>query len=537
MPRKLDPFKIELLIPTRSDLQGVKKVKVMDIMEGFTKNFHPDGLFSTEIFGKVGEERRSRTFAYIDLNLKIFHPLIYKVIIDLKRLYGEVMAGKTYAVYDPVTKDLIPSNVAEGETGYEFFVKNFDRIEFRKGDSIERKMNIKFIEKHRKDPYIKQLILLPAGVRDYMVDEDGKPSEDEINAMYRSIMAICGNMENIDVDKNPEYMDASRANLQVKIYEIYKYIIGLLIGKHKLLQGSFLSRRVSNTTRNVITSHIPNVRMFGDTTSIRPTDTVMGLYQFLRDIMPLVVFHLKNKYLSNVFSGANTDMLVVDPKTLRGKRVPLDSKAYNTWMTYEGIEKVCDRFSQENMRHYPVMIGDNYLGLIYKGPDMTFKFFQDIDDLPAGLDKAHVTPITMTELLYMSVYDEAEDSYGYTTRYPVTQFGSTYPGTVYLKTTTKSEPRYELDDQWVKTNRLAKSFPINGAEFFNSMSPFSANIPRAGADFDGDQMSHYCVLTQEAKEEVKGIISSKEYFTTIDGKPTFSMDSDYIKLALAYLTG
>lgn len=49
-------------------------------------------------------------------------------------------------------------------------------------------------------------------------------------------------------------------------------------------------------------------------------------------------------------------------------------------------------------------------------------------------------------------------------------------------------------------------------------------------------MNHYCVLTQEAKAEVKKLLSSREHYVTIDGKPTFSLESDYIKLALAYLT-
>lgn len=49
-------------------------------------------------------------------------------------------------------------------------------------------------------------------------------------------------------------------------------------------------------------------------------------------------------------------------------------------------------------------------------------------------------------------------------------------------------------------------------------------------------MSHSCVLTQEAKAEVKRILGSKEYYMTIDNRPTFSLESDYIKLSLQYLT-
>ena len=61
---------------------------------------------------------------------------------------------------------------------------------------------------------------MPAGLRDYMVDDNGKPSEDEINVMYRSIMAVAGTMENLNIGKNPEFVNASRANLQTKVLDM-----------------------------------------------------------------------------------------------------------------------------------------------------------------------------------------------------------------------------------------------------------------------------------------------------------------------------
>lgn len=48
----------------------------MDIFEGGSRAFHPDGLFSVETFGKVGDERRNRLFGYVDLGAKILHPLM-----------------------------------------------------------------------------------------------------------------------------------------------------------------------------------------------------------------------------------------------------------------------------------------------------------------------------------------------------------------------------------------------------------------------------------------------------------------------------
>lgn len=535
MAEVTDPFKLELLIPTKQDLQGLRPVEVMDIMSGLTKNFHPDGLFSAEIFGRMGEERRMRTFSYVNLHAPIFHPLIFKVLCDLKEMYQDIMAGKVYAIFDEKEKDFVKSNIAEGETGYSFFLKHHHKLKFEDRKSITRREYIKFFDMHRENSMIKQLIILPAGMRDYTVDEDGKPSEDEINAMYRSIMAVAGSMENVRVDLNPEYVDSQRYNLQIKVLELYRYLISLIIGKHKMVQGSFLARKVSNTTRNVITAYIPDIQEYDDAHSIGTNTTVMGLYQYLRDIFPVAVFHITTRYLPKVFTGPNTPANLVDPKTLKKKQVTINPRYYDDWMSYEGLEKTADRFSEESMRHYPIMIEGHYLGLIYKGKD-TFKFIQDIDELPDGYDKGNVTPITMAEFLYMCVYNEGYDSYGYTTRYPISGYGSTYPGDIALRTTVRSEVRYELNDDWQPHARPANAFPVRDIPFFNSMSPSASHIARLGADYDGDQCSHYCVLTDEAKAEVKKILGTKDYYQNLDGTMAFSQNNDYVALALKYLT-
>lgn len=537
MAQKLDPFKLELLIPTKGDLQGIKPVKVMDIMEGFTKNFHPDGLFSSEIFGKIGEERRSKTFSYINLNVPVFHPLIYKAIVDLKELYSEIMLGRSYAIFDPVTKDFIKSNVAEGETGYAFFVKHFKDLQFEQRPSISRKLYIDFVNKYRDNAFVEQFIILPAGMRDYTVDEDGKPSEDEINGMYRSLMAIASAMENLNIKANPEFVDTSRASLQVKTLELYRYIVSLLIGKHKLIQGSFLSRKLGNSTRNVISAGIPNIKKFGDDATVTPNTVVMGLYQYMRDVIPLLVFNIRTKIANQIFSGATTNMNVTDPKTLKMKSVPIISREFNRWMTFEGIEKTADQFSQLDLRHYPVMIGNDYFGLIYKGPDNTFKFIQDIDEVPSGRSKKDVTPITMAELLYLASYETAKESYGFATRYPVTTYGSTFPCITKLRTTVTAHSRTRLDDAWNPTDDKATSWPVMGEKFFDSMTIPDPHLGRAGADYDGDQMSHYTVMTEEAIEEIRNILGSPNYYLNLDKTMAFSLATPPINLAMSYLTG
>ena len=66
------PLNISLLILNSESIRGLRPVKVLDIFDGFTRNFHPDGLFSIEAFGRVGEERRNRAFAYTELRVPVF---------------------------------------------------------------------------------------------------------------------------------------------------------------------------------------------------------------------------------------------------------------------------------------------------------------------------------------------------------------------------------------------------------------------------------------------------------------------------------
>ena len=45
------------------------------------------GLFSYSIFGRAGSEDRKRRWAYIDLNGRFLHPLIFKTCCQLDRKF------------------------------------------------------------------------------------------------------------------------------------------------------------------------------------------------------------------------------------------------------------------------------------------------------------------------------------------------------------------------------------------------------------------------------------------------------------------
>ena len=88
------PFNIKILDTSGSRLSVLKPVRVLDIYEGITNNFHEEGLFSISIFGRLGDEVRDKRFSYIDIKTKIMHPVIYTRLVKLKSLYEEKISER-----------------------------------------------------------------------------------------------------------------------------------------------------------------------------------------------------------------------------------------------------------------------------------------------------------------------------------------------------------------------------------------------------------------------------------------------------------
>lgn len=529
-------FNIDLLLLKDQDVKNIRPIKVLDIFQSATRNFHPDGLFSLDTFGKIGEEKRNRLFSYIDIRVSILHPILFKALVDTKSLYGEILSGTSYAIFNIETNDFDKSDPINGETGYSFFMDHFPDIKFEERPSYKREFNIKLINIYRDNATFNKLIVMPAGLRDYVIDSDGKPSEDEINGLYRKVFSIASVAENVNIKTNYEYLDSARYSIQLAVNDIYNYIKNMLEGKSKFILAKWASRKVFNSTRNVATSYLHDAAELNSHTNVSTNQTVVGLYQYLRAILPLAVKHTRDTYLSDIFIGSNSPAMLVNKKTLKKEAVNLDPDYYDEWMTYEGLEKVMAKFGQENIRHDYLETKDHYFGLIYKGKDGTFKIFQDKDDLPEDRSMDDVSPLTFVELLYLSVFKDSSSIPCLVTRYPITGYGSIYPSYVYLKSTTKSEVRIELDDNWQPTNVVANEFPIFGQQFFNSVSPALKNIGRLGLDYDGDTVSFTCLLTEDAKEEIHRTLNSKEFYVSVNGRMAFNGSTDIIDLVLANIT-
>ena len=531
------PMNIDLLILSDDNVKMLRKIEALDIYDGVSRNFHPTGLFSTEIFGKVGDSKRDSTFAYIDLGVPIYHPFIFKTIVKLRSLYGEIMSGKTYAIFNKEIKDFVKSNPMEGQTGYHFFVSNFDKIDLLKNESIKRDYYVDLVEKYKGKYLMKHLIVLPAGLRDVEVDKNNRTTENEINKPYRKALGYSNLIKDINTELNIEYINQIRYNIQLTVLEIYTFIKEMLEGKKGMIQDKWASRKVFNSTRNVITSYVPTVSSLSDGNTVSSNQTVVGLYQTLKMIFPLSARLVRDEFLFKVFPGPNSSMTMTNKDTLKKEIVPFESKVYDSWMTVAGLEKQFNLFGREDTRHLVLEHDKYYFGLVYLGQNGTYKLIQDIDEVPEHLLKeGEIKPLTITQLFMLSIYKHVKDIPVFITRYPITSYGSIYPSYIYLKSTTANETRTELNNDWEPSEFTCSEFPVTGEKFFESVSPAHSQLARLGADFDGDAVSVTTVLSEEAKNEVKKKLGSVDYHVDINNKMYFSGETDITKLVLGTLT-
>lgn len=536
MDLNMIPFNLDLLYLSPEWLKTLGQVKALDIFLPSSHNFHPEGLFSTEIFGRTGDDQRNYTFGYIDLNTEIIHPLLYETIDSLKGLYTEIMASKTYAIWDKSEKDFVKSTPTQGETGYAFFLQHVKEIAFKQTGSDKRDYYIRLVEKYREKLFLSKLLVMPAGIRDFEFDANDKPSEDEINTIYRRILSLSNLLSTTKNKNNNKLFDSTRASLQTSVYELYLYIINLLEGKHKLILGKWAARRITNGTRNVISTVNNETDILNSPVTTGYNDTIVGLYQFMKAILPRAIHAIRSGFLSQVFMGPNSPANLVNKTTLRKEQVHISPDSFDDWMTSEGIEKLINQFGEESSRHNAIEVENYYIGLIYQDSH-SFMLLHGIEELPDTLDKKYVRPITYTELYYISVYKIAKNVYGFFTRYPIAGYGSIYPCSIYLKTTIPSQELQELSFDGSRSGDILYEFPRIGADFMNSLAPANSHLGRAGADFDGDTCSLNIVLTDEANEEIKKLLQSRKYYVDIAGKMNFSAKIDTLEYTLSNMTG
>lgn len=539
-------IKASNLFIVKVDERNSKQLKPVTTGQIFQNdnNFHPEGLFSTEVFGPVGSEQRLRTFGRLDLNLDILHPLIYLTVISLKSFYRQIMEGTVTAEFDTKKGEFFKSTSSKADTGYSFFLKHMESLKFEGTGSEHRDFKIKLFNKSIKEKshITRNLLVLPAGIRDYTIDDSGKPSEDEVNTFYRRILSQANVVDPLRSKRTPGVYDGAAIGIQKSVVELYEYLKSLLDGKNKLILDKWVGRKTFNSTRNVISAYVETSTSLKDDRRIGYNETLIGLHQYSRAAAPKSIFEIKNKYVKDIFPDNSRSAFLTNVKTLKKEEVVSTSmqREYDLYTSPEGLEKLIASLGNIDLRELPLTTnkGKHYLGLIYED-GKHFKFFQDIDELPDGFSKDNVRPINLFEFIYCSIYHMNGKYPGFVTRYPITGYGSIYPSWIRFTTTTKTKVLRELGPDWQPMEGdewLASAFPLLGKEHLNTMVVHSAHLGKLGGDYDGDACSLTMVLSDEAIAEIEEFLNSKEYYVDDKGEMNFTSSIDTLDAVLNYIT-
>lgn len=538
MARNLPPVEVEFIKLTPDRLRTIRPTTALDIRENNSGSFHPDGLFSTLTFGPVGSKERDMRFSYIKTNSKVFHPKYFKELMKLKGLYANIISGKEYAIFDQETKDFVISDPIEGETGFSFFLKYFPQIEFKRNNSRQRQMRIDFLEKYRKDCLYENILILPAGLRDIVENENGRDTEGEVNAFYRRIIGASNSIAS-QTGSDSYLLDTSRVSIQNGFNNVFDFFAGLLKGKGGFIGSKWTKRGVVSGTRSVITSISTSTSELGSPTTFGYNQTAVGIFQACKSYQPMVVNAVLT-ITANRFQGNGAKL--VDKNTMKSTFAQLSADEIDKWTTPSGIEKFINAISEENFRTRPITVAENYyLALIWTGEvdgKKCFKVIDGMDEIPEKFKDGVVRPITYVELFYLSrVNDWAKDIY-FVSRYPITGNGSIFPTLCYIRTTIDSEARYMLDNSWDVSETVATAFPIlENAKFTDSLAIHPARLDGLGADHDGDKMSSLSIMSIEAREEVYNYLNQPEAYIDGDGNMLASVYVDSVERVLANITG
>ena len=478
--KQLKYFSLSLLTTEKLMALSTPKIDTGQIFES-NNIFHTSGLFSNQVFGELGSKDRSRKGGHIDIKLDILHPLAYIGLTSMNSLYAGILDTTKKARWDNDLKDFVPDD--EGETGYNFFMSKLDKIKFtnpNNSDLREFKIRLVNMQDDIKSLTQNRVYVIPAGFRDYTIDKTGKPSQDEVNDLYRKLINTASMLpDKIDNDYNP-FIESIRIKIQKTTVEIYLYLLNLLAGKRGVIRGHMLSKVVNWGTRNVITADNSVIDKLGSGNYLRFNEMAVGVYQYAKAIQPIAVAKIKN-IMSRVFSPMEKQCTVINTKTFETSRITVDNKTIDSYTSNKDINSYLNKFADNDFSK-SIFGSSEYAFIMLLKKDDNIEMVFDTNTIDKE-DYKYLTLITNMELVFISLLSEYDKYYGNTTRYPAINQGSTFPIKPSIKPTT------QMSKATVKIDGFTYNvfnYPILDSGVYDSISPHHSRLARLTGDSIGD---------------------------------------------------
>jgi len=477
--------------------------------EPSSNNYHPEGLFSENIFGQIGSSQRYSRLGYISLHSKFINPTIFDNIINLKRGYLAIMESRDYAIWNKETKmfDIVPKGTEGAETGYNFFVSHLEELKFAESTSVTKQNTIGTIYKaiKEKTALVEYLPVLPAGIRD-IKEKNGRIDYGDINPLYITALALAQEIKNAAT--NPflmKYYDGIKYNLQLKINEIYRYLKNFVAGKGGFAQQKYARRAVAWGTRNVAISPIIEGISPSDDLFFKNDEIVVPVFQAAKGLLPLVTYQVKKLFYSQLFSIATNKVAAIDPKNYKLDYIEVSDAELAKFTSANAVESLVNAFQNIHMRNRPVTIeskeGKKYfLFLVYDDGDEVY-LLRNVNDFSEfmkrnrlnltnekDIDRNKLRPLTYIEIMYIAVFYAAKGKFATITRYPAIEVGSIFPAKVKVASTVPSRKVYFASQYAQNDYEVLYSYPILGSAYQDGMQVHPSQNKGLGLDYD--KLSH-----------------------------------------------
>jgi hypothetical protein len=486
-----------------------KFVKVNQLRQVTAPNFfEPDGsptvtgLFSADIFGRLGSEDRRRRWAYIDLGGRFLHPLIYKTCSQLDRKFPEVVAGfRRLRLTRSGEPQEVPEEEEGGFTGIDGLYEHWSEIRWGRAESGHRAERVGLLRAiPRELAFISKWPVMPALFRDVDTTVGGAIKEvPPINYLYAQLITGAPS-----VISGLTFVDGGRKKrAQEGLLAIHRASLELLAGKRGLIQDRLLGKYTDYSVRSVLSG--PKVA------SERPGDQevpfgALGvpLHLYVNMMQPFVLKLLAEQFRP-FLAGQEVFQVRKSDGSLGTIEVPADVRKV---VGPELFKKWISTFLRSQENRLDVLAVPGPRGTPFRIP---------LYDQWLG------RPTTLIDLMYVTASKIAVDKYVMFTRYPVEDFRAPHFARPVLLTTERTRTQSVGDVEY-------KNYPVidNPLRWVDSLRINNSYTAAMGADYDGDTIRVIGLFTQEANEEARKLIEKPTNFCDGQGAPSRKLGNEAV---------
>jgi len=228
-----------------------KPVTSTNIFYSDKRNFDPNGLWSEEIFGKIGFKERRQLFGYINLNCFIINPVIFDLVLSVHPDFKKVIYFKENDkfIFDEENKIFIKDE-KNGECGITLIKNLIDRYKsfnnfFTKGHTNEKVIN--FLNNNIRLIFINKILVLPAGIRDLnLFFTRDSQTISEINSIYNNILSLS---KQLLIQTDQYLKEIFILSIQNEANKAITWLQNNLKGDNGILRSAVLKKTVDYSAR------------------------------------------------------------------------------------------------------------------------------------------------------------------------------------------------------------------------------------------------------------------------------------------------